>query len=483
MPAAALVTNLSVHFKWGEANSLVWVTSLDEARPVANARVAVQDCHGKVLATAETDRQGIAHIGQLPGGEDLPNCYDEKAFESFEAPDYADYYANRALRSLDSGLFVVAQTDSDVSFVHSSWNEGIEAWRFRVPGAAGTPSVAAHTIFDRPLFRAGDTVHMKHVLRAETLEGFSLVGADERPDTLSIRHAGSDETYDLPLQWDDNGLAESTWEIPRAAKLGRYEVVLGRGGKNRHWTSGSFRVEEFRVPLLAAEVQLPAEPQIDAREVEAGVAVHYLAGGPAANLPVVLRSQIRPRPFAAPDGFEGFHFANGEVHEGMQRRREEEESSPATPGVHQRTALTLDAAGTARAAITDLPADEKPRELLAEVEFRDPNGELQTVASTVPLWPAAWMAGIRPQYWAGSEKALTADVAVLDTARPTGGRRARFGSTSSSASRTRTASAWSAGSTSTSTSARRARPAPSARDTPTPRGSCAARACRSTPGT
>ena len=46
VPTAALVTNLSVHFKQGAANSLVWVTALEDARPVGGADVAIADCHG-----------------------------------------------------------------------------------------------------------------------------------------------------------------------------------------------------------------------------------------------------------------------------------------------------------------------------------------------------------------------------------------------------------------------------------------------------
>ena len=49
VPTAALVTNLSVHFKQGAANSLVWVTTLEDARPVAGAAVAIADCHGHRL--------------------------------------------------------------------------------------------------------------------------------------------------------------------------------------------------------------------------------------------------------------------------------------------------------------------------------------------------------------------------------------------------------------------------------------------------
>ena len=46
VPAAALVTNLSVHLERGREASLVWVTTLDEARPVGGAQVSIADCRG-----------------------------------------------------------------------------------------------------------------------------------------------------------------------------------------------------------------------------------------------------------------------------------------------------------------------------------------------------------------------------------------------------------------------------------------------------
>ena len=59
---AALVTNLSVHFKWGRESSLAWVTTLDQARPVAGAAVAVRDCRGRALWEGKTGADGVAPI-------------------------------------------------------------------------------------------------------------------------------------------------------------------------------------------------------------------------------------------------------------------------------------------------------------------------------------------------------------------------------------------------------------------------------------
>ena len=425
VPTAALVTNLSVHFKWGRENSLVWVTSLDKAKPVAGAKVTVQDCQGKVRWSGETDGDGIARIDGLPGSEDLPRCYEQpKAAAGRPEDDYDDYSPTPALSSLETGLLVVARTDDDLSFVHSSWNDGIEPWRFQLPTPSWRGPMAVHTIFDRTLFRAGETVHMKHILRDQTLAGFAQVPAAQRPTKLLIQHQGSNEKYDLDLQWDASGIAESTWQIPKQAKLGQYQVIFSRPSKQPwrdQWTAGSFRVEEFRVPLMKAVVQLPAEPPVAASQVPVDLSAQYLAGGAAAKLPVILRAQIRPKGFRPALEFEHFTFANGAVKEGVVRSSEPEDEEPegspqtgAKPGVHQRQSLILDEAGTAHTTITDLPPADTLRELLAELEFRDPNGEVQTVSSTVSLWPAKVLAGIKAGEWISPDGRVQVQAAVVD---------------------------------------------------------------------
>jgi hypothetical protein len=427
---AALVTNLSVHFKWGRESSLAWVTALHSARPVPGADVAVHDCRGKVLWTGKTDARGIARMGRLPALRELPACG--------EYPRLAhDYAQSRALASIHQGLLVTARTQDDMTFVHSSWDEGIEPWRFRLPAGDFEGPMIAHTVFDRPLFRAGDTVHMKHLIRLRTQRGFAPVPPTQRPARVLLRHEGSRTTYELPARWDAAGIAESTWPLPREAKLGRYQVVLataapqpGAGPRrmrdSREVVSGHFRVEEFRVPLMRALIRPPAEPLVGASEFSVDVGVQYLAGGGAAKLPARLRTQIRPKTLPEFDAFEGFTFANGAVKEGIVRRGTDEDEaegdaedltrrfSRGREVEHQRFDVVLDAAGTARAAITRLPRAAQPLELLAELEYRDPTGEVQTVSSRIPLWPSRWLAGVRPDGWMASREHLKVSAAAAD---------------------------------------------------------------------
>ena len=429
VPTAALVTNLSIHFKWGRENSLVWVTALDTAQPVA-AHVVVQDCRGSVVWQGGTNEQGIAQIDSLPKRDALSYCpWPKKAFEGF-----FDYSQIQALRSLTEGLFVTAHTSDDLSFVHSSWDDGIEPWRFQLPSEDYWGPAFAHTIFDRSLFRAGDTVHMKHLMRVRTLQGFSHLPIGERPSRIVIQHQGSFEEYPLPLEWDVAGFAENSWEIPLAAKLGQYTVSLHRPKHEtpgqaplaeRSWQAGNFRVEEFRIPLMKGIVHFPTTPQVAVTEVPVDLSLQYLAGGGASHQPVTLRSQLRSKSMPSFPDFEGFWFANGQLEEGLVRQHRTSQSSTDTlapaealargkPVVLQRQELQLDAAGSARASLSNLTTFPKPIELLAELEFRDPNGEVQTVSSTTPIWPTEWLVGLKPDSWAASKDSLKIHVAVVN---------------------------------------------------------------------
>ena len=78
--------------------------------------------------------------------------------------------------------------------------------------------------------------------------------------------------------------------------------------------------------------------------------------------------------------------------------------------------LVLEPSGSLRVNINKLPQADLPRELVSEMEFADPNGEISTVSSRVPLWSSQYLIGIKPDSWAASKEALKFQVAVVDIA-------------------------------------------------------------------
>jgi len=389
----ALVTNLGVHFKRGRSSSLVWVTTLDRARPVAGARVAVNDCNGKPLWNGTTDANGIARIDR--GFEDGD---EEKCLSS-------------------DGLFVTARSadvqgqgqGGDLSFVFSRWSRGIESWRFNISTARGPANDRrAHTVFDRTLLRVGETVSMKHFLRTETAAGLALPAADSLPTEVVLTHVGSDAVVKLPLAWPRGGRAsESQWVIPKTAALGLYDVSLQRGD-SRHF-SGSFRVEAFRVPLLDARLSGPGGVIVAPSELAFAAQLNAMAGGPVAAAPLKLSALMRPASvrFAGHDDF-SFDAPGAPVPEG-------EDGNDGSKLIADKLTASTDKTGAARLVMQGLPTLTGPADVQAELTFNDPNGEVQTVSQRLRLWPAAVVAGLRVPNWAASRGEVQFTAIVLST--------------------------------------------------------------------
>ncbi|MFI5348282.1 MAG: alpha-2-macroglobulin [Elusimicrobiota bacterium] len=395
VPTAALVTNMSVHLKWGREASLVWVTALDTGRPVPDAEVTVADCQGRTLWSGKSGVDGTAR----------PIIPEESALE------VCQYRPNL---SASARLIVLARRGDDMSFVLDTWSEGIEPWRFQLPFEyGGRPVTLRRSVLDRSLLRAGETVHMKHFLRRETLEGFALPSG-KWPDKAVIEHVGTEQRWELPLAWTPDGTATSEWAVPKEAKLGEYNVIIdapgeeGRGWYGESELAASFRVEEFRLPVLSAQLQAPAAPLVAVASVPVHVAVRYLSGGAAAGLAVRLRAQTEAKAGLSFPGFEDYSFSNGPVPPAANRRTRQ-----APPPIRTQD-LTLDAAGGAAVVLEGEPFAKTPRDLMTELEFRDPSGETQTVSSRVALWPARRLIGIKSDSWALSAKKLKFRAAVVD---------------------------------------------------------------------
>lgn len=407
--AGALVTDLAVHFAWGHESSLVWVTSLEHAEPVSGARITVVDCRGTTRWEGVSDASGAARIDALPAQSSLEPC--ERA--------------NDRWSDFDEGLLVTARKDGDLGFVHSSWTRGIEPWRFQVPtGGWQDTRLVGHTIFARTLLRAGETVHMKHVLRTPVMQGFALPAASEPFDEIVIRHAATGTEFTLPVAFDATGAAETEWRIPPAARAGTWKVALRRSGPDpgAELETGSFRVEEFRLPFMRGVVRLPAEPLVGVGAVPVDTAVQYLSGGAAANLEVELRTELRERTsvaFEDAPGLRGFAFARGSVKPGLRRVGFEGDCDgdgcdPAAERTRTEVKrLRLDAAGTAHAEIP-VESTGRPGDLAIELGWRDPSGALQTAAARAALWPASRVVGLHLEGGWTQPAGVRAVAVVLD---------------------------------------------------------------------
>ncbi|WP_322102745.1 alpha-2-macroglobulin family protein [Paraburkholderia sp. J41] len=425
---AVLITNLGVHLKQGRENSVVWVTTLDKGEPVPNADVHVSDCNGDMIAQGKTDSHGLLTIdGALANRRE---CAD---------PGESDLFVSARINDLKTG--------PDMAFVRSDWDRGIEAWRFNVPtDTSREPTILAHTVFDRTLLRAGETVSMKHFIRAQTMHGFAF--PQQYPTRVTIRHAGSGQTWHLPIKWAADHSADSTFKLPPEAKLGEYDVSLDDGDPGAtassegddsgdpngddanadagalhvNYETGSFRVEAFRLPVLKGTIGVRNEktsPLVAASQAPVSVQIDYVSGGAASNLPVQVSALVKDTSPAFADTFGDFSFTPYVPSSRGDNASDEDDNSPQEDNamaklVADKEPLTLDRNGAGALTLKNLPNVNAPKRLALEATFADPNGEVQTISGAATLWPAAVVAGIKSGRWVSVGKSVPVTALALD---------------------------------------------------------------------
>ena len=411
-----LLTNLSLHVKQGRDDLLVWVTSLADATSIADAEIQVRDCSGKPLLEGRTDARGIwHHLGAV------------------ESPLYC---AETGLE----GLFVSARISADhpqahgqadYAFALSGWDRGIETWRFNVPTSSDSaPEILTHTVYDRSLFRAGETVSMKHYLREEVREGLKVPVAS-RPDRVVIEHEGSSQQHELPIAWQETPsggvIALSEFEIPESARLGSYAVRL-TDAKQGWYGSTRFRVEEFRLPVLSGKLAVRGGEQPDIlvapAMLDVDMQLSWMSGGPAAGQKVMLNAVASDRAVRFAD-YDDYSFLPPPAPK-EEAAAEGVEPGDESAGLRRQLFVDgkqfeLNADGVGSVQIDQLPQTDRPQRYLLEANFADPSGEIQTLSQSVDVWPSAIQAGLKTEGWDRADRDIPVKLLALGTdAQPRG---------------------------------------------------------------
>ncbi len=393
----ALVTNMSVHFKWGRDQSLAWVTALDSGQGVGDAEVRITDaCTGQLLAKGKTDASG--RLG-VPAGLPEPQTYTS-----------CDHGSNDV-------LMISARKADDFSFTLTQWGDGIRPFDFDLNYGWSAPEQKFHTVFDRALVRQGETIHMKHIVRQPIATGFAPSPAFN--GTLRLSHRGSDTQYDLPLAIDANGAGETEWTAPQGAKMGDYDLTVlvkdAEGKEKTLWTGQSFKVDEYKLPTMKASVAGPKDAAVRPGALPLDLFVGYLSGGGAANLPVETRIGYFAD-FKTPDGYDGYSFGGRAMAEGTKPMNGEGEDEQVQLPPTQTLPATLGADGTTRINAEVPQTLEQNTTMLVEMDYQDANGQILTSSRRIPIFTSAVQLGVKSDGWLMKQDDLRLRFVALDTA-------------------------------------------------------------------
>lgn len=154
-------------------------------------------------------------------------------------------------------------------------------------------------ITDRPLYKPGDTAHLKFFLRNLGYFEPDESGWAHKIGTLTLMNGRGEEAMKIEnLKTDALGAIETEVIIPGNAPLGNWSANFSI--PNQIVAAVSFRVEEYRKPEYEVKVEAPTEPVKLGDRFTATIKANYFHGAPVRNANVeiiVKRSSLGERWF------------------------------------------------------------------------------------------------------------------------------------------------------------------------------------------
>ena len=120
---------------------------------------------------------------------------------------------------------MTAEKDGDVAYVGSDWNEGILPWEYGInlDLEEADPLLRGTVFTDRGVYKLGEEVHFKAVLRSNTPDGVRLL-ADGTPVFISVRDSRNKVVDERIVKVNAWSTAEWTLTVPPEGALGNYVV-------------------------------------------------------------------------------------------------------------------------------------------------------------------------------------------------------------------------------------------------------------------
>ncbi len=245
---ANLVTKMSID------SVTVWATDIQTGAPIANASIGIYDGRYSEIARGTTDDDGMLYL-DLPRTDDV---YDKR------------------IAILDDG------THFGVGL--STWSNGIESYNFGVPSNYYPSEYSVYLYTDRPIYRPGQPVHFRGVIRNKDDVTYSIPNMTTVP--VQIYDDSGEIIYDKELAITEFGTFSDTFDIAAEAGLGSYRISVELPSRQRWYSEGGsvyFAVAEYRLPEFQVETVPVVDEVVQGGTAQVDVSARYFFGGLVSN--------------------------------------------------------------------------------------------------------------------------------------------------------------------------------------------------------
>lgn len=252
LPQLVVISDIHLTSKVSATDVLVWAVNLTNNMPIANLPITVYDSTGAILASGQTDEQGI-------------------------------FYAPTEVRKDPySPVFVLSGQpgQEDFSLAPSYWNNEISPWYYGLNFDFRGPRQETYFYTDRPIYRPGQTVFFRGITR----QAFN--GRYELPEIKNLKvtlfDGNGQEIGQQTLQLSPFGTIQGEFNLPPDLNPGYYNLYGSEEAQG--WIS--FQVAEYRKPEFNLQVDFSEEQVLAGQPLQATLQARYFFDAPVSNLPL-----------------------------------------------------------------------------------------------------------------------------------------------------------------------------------------------------
>jgi uncharacterized protein YfaS (alpha-2-macroglobulin family) len=347
-------TDLNVTLKASATDALAWVTDLKSGLPVGGVTVRFAD--GNNEANATTDRSGVARVTLA-----------------------------ETRNPWDGFLAVATGPDGQFGVASVNWQDGISSWEFGVSSGGEVRPYAGYVYTDRPIYRPGQTVYWKAIIRRDTDAQYTLP-APSTPVTVTINDDQGNTVLQRSMTLNPLGAVDGSLELGPEASLGYYYINLRLSESNVFGVG--FLVAEYRKPEYEISAQTDKPEYVQGEQMRVTAQASYFFGGPVKN------AQVRWVLMTADAGFdyrgEGwFSFSDFEWWDAR--------SGPYGGMISEGEARTDDQGRVSFVVPADISRYKSSQRFTVDITIQDANNQAVSTQASAIVHKGAFYIGLSPR--------------------------------------------------------------------------------------